>query len=323
MRRTLVALLVLLAPCVAGTEEFTLSATDMRGDTGLLEDFGPTGACWVGKNQLLVSDRRYTMLHLFDTEGRRFRYMEYPQKLGDANFNALCHWKADSYFVAGSHFHVKNHPRYVESRSVVLKFNLVGEQLVADPARVNYRPDQALRSSGFYGESSEQNGEITGLAFDAKHNRVFLSLSRCLAADGSVVVLEGKLDAFLARQPELELKPLKTGLKPGIDPRTGSEYNLTDLAYVPDKGLVLLLSSETNEGRNFGANQLWYLRGGFGPAHLLHKDLAAGNRGTALAVRPGPGRDEYEAVIVCDNNMEDSRIPSRMLHLRGLKLPTR
>jgi len=95
------------------------SINDMRGDMGLLEDFGPTGACWIGDNRVLVSDRRYTVFHIFDLEGRRFRFIDNPVKQGEANYSALSLWKDDRYFVTGSHYHVKNNPRFVENRSVI------------------------------------------------------------------------------------------------------------------------------------------------------------------------------------------------------------
>jgi hypothetical protein len=144
-----------------------------------------------------------------------------------------------------------------------------------------------------------------------------------MSKDGTVVLLEGRLDKFLAKAPDFELKFLKSDLKPGLDANTNTQYQLNDLAYVPDKGLVLLLSAETNESKQFGYNQVWFMKGGFGPAKLVLKDIAPGNRGAGIAVRNSKTKNQFDAVIVCDNNMEDSRIPSRILHLPGLRLPMR
>lgn len=319
MRTLLLSLLLLAPPAFCQTPAAQVS--DMRGDTGLLQDFGPTGAAWLDGDHLLVCDRRYNVFHIFDTNGRRYRLMDFEKKQGDANYDALCHWKGDQFFVAGSHYHTKNHPRYVENRSVIHRITVHGEELGPDSGKENYRPDVALRSSGFYGESSEQNGEVTGIAFDTRHNRFFLSMDRCLNHDGTVVVLEGRLDDFLARKADMKLKPLPTGIKPATDPATGTPYGVTDLAYVPNKGLLLLLSpSPREEGARFGTNQIWYLRGGFGPAKSLMQDVAPGNHATGLAIRPANNKDEYEAALVCDNAMEDTHVPSRLVILRGMKL---
>ncbi len=324
MRKTLVSLLLLITlPFVGAAEEFNLKASDMRGDMGLLEDFGPTGAVFLNDGKVLVCDRRYTVFHIFDTDGRRFRFLDHPQKMGEANFSGLCWWKDNRYFVTGSHYHFKNNTRFVENRSIMHQIILLNEQLDPDSGKDNYHPDTALRATGYYGQSTETPGEITGMACDPKHNRIFFAFDKCLAKDGTLVLFEGPLDKFLARSNDFDLKFVKTDLKPAVDPATSTPYDLTDIAYVPDKGLVLLLSAEGNEGKQFGSNQLWFLKAGFGPARLVQKDLAPGNRGAGLAVRPGSKADEYEAAVVCDNAMEDSRIPSRMLYLRGIRLPMR
>lgn len=323
MRKTLCALWLTLAGLsgLAWSEE--IKASDMRGDMGLLEDFGPTGAAWLPDGKVFVCDRRYTVFHIFDVDGRRYRFLDHPQKMGEANFSGLCHWKDNRFFVTGSHYHIKNNPRFVENRSVMHQIILQPEQLDPESGKENYRPDTALRASGFYGESVETPGEITGMAFDVKQNRVFFGFDKCLAKDGTVVLLEGPLDKFLAKAPDFSLKFLKSDLKPAVDANTSTQYQLSDLAYVPGKGLVLLLSADTNEAKQFGYNQLWFMKGGFGPAKLVLKDIAPGNRGSGLAVRPSAVKDEFEAVVVCDNNMEDSRIPSRLLVIKGLRLPMR
>ncbi|MFN8612343.1 MAG: hypothetical protein U0931_32655 [Vulcanimicrobiota bacterium] len=323
MRKTLVGLLLLaVLPWACTAEEFSVKASDMRGDMGLMEDFGPTGAVFLPDGKVLVSDRAYTVFHIFDTEGRRFRFLDHPQKMGEANFSGLCWWKDNRYFVTGSHYHIKNNTRFVENRSIMHQIILQSEQLDPESGKENYHPDTALRSSGFYGESCENPGEISGLAMDPKHNRVFFSFDKCLAKDGTVVLFEGQLDKFLARSNDFDLKFIKTDLKPGVDPATGTQYDLTDIAYVPEKGLVMLLSAVGNEGKQFGSNQIWFMKAGFGPAKLVHKDLCPGNHGSGMAIRATKG-DEYEAAIVCDNAMDETRIPSRMLYLRGLRLPMR
>ena len=323
MRRMLLGLLLMAATLPGIGQAQEIKTSDMRGDMGLMEDFGPTGACWLSDGKVLVCDRRYTVFHIFDTDGRRYRFLDDPQKLGEANFSAICHWKDNRYFVTGSHYQFKNNTRYVESRSVIQEISLQNEQIDPESGKDNYHPDTALRASGFYGESVDTPGEITGMAMDPKHNRIFFGMDKCLAKDGTVVLLEGPLDKFLARSRDFELKFLKSGLKPAIDANTNNPYQLSDLAYVPDQGLVLLFSAETNESKQFGYNQVWFMKGGFGPAKPVLKDIAPGNRGSGIALRPGAKKGEYEAVVVCDNNMEDSRIPSRIIYIPSLHLPMR
>jgi hypothetical protein len=179
MKKFLLGLCLMTALGPGWVQAEEVKAADMRGDMGLLEDFGPTGVVWMEDGKVLVCDRRYTVFHIFDTEGRRYRFLDHPQKMGEANFSALCHWKDNRYFVTGSHYHFKNSTRFVENRSIMHQIILQTEQLDPESGKENYRPDAALRSSGFYGESVESPGEITGIAMDVKHNRVFFGMDKC------------------------------------------------------------------------------------------------------------------------------------------------
>lgn len=296
---------------------------DMRGDEGVLEDFGPRGAVFTPQGQILVCDRRYPVFHLFDLQGRRFRLLNHPQSVPEVNYNGLCSLKENQFLAMGSHWHEKNNTRYVSDRSWLHLMELSGEQFTPESGKVNLTPDRALRATGYFGESVKQPMEMTGIAADPKHNRIFICGSRNLSPQGDVLVFEGKLDLFLAQSKEFKLDLMKTSLKPEVEPSLGVPFFVSDMQYVPDKGLVLLLTSGTNDNRQFGSSQLWYMRGGFGPAKLLKKELAPGNRATGLAIRPINDKGDYQVVLVCDNNMEDSRIPSRMVVLPSIRFPVK
>lgn len=314
--------LAFTAPVVA--EDFAVKSYDMRGDMGVLQDFGPRGVCWMPDGQLLVADRRYTVFHIFDTQGRRFLYMSHPDsKQPEAYYNGMCVMPDGKYLVAGSHYHVKNNPRYVTAHSVIHLMKIEGEAFSADSGKVNYSPDTALRKTGYYGDSADQHLEISGIAVDAPGNRVFLACTHPMMPDGTFTIFEGKLDKFQLRSDDFQLEVVKTGLVPPIDTNLMTPYLLSDITYVPNKGLVLLLASQSSTESTFGDNQIYFMKGGFGPAKLVQKDLAKGNRATGIAVRPGKVEDEYEAAIVCDNKMEDTKVPSRLLMLQGLRFPQR
>lgn len=291
-------------------------ASVLRGDTGILRDIAPSGAAWVGDDMVMVSDARANVFHVFDLNGRRYQYSSHPRKLGGTHFNALCAAGDGVYFTSGSHWHDKNNTRFLENRSVMHRLTWGEDGLGADSGRENLSPDTALRATGLYGESTPEHGEITGMAMDAASNRVFFSMDRCLDPQGNLIVLEGKLDQFLAHSPEFALQTLKTGLRPGLDATTGQPYELTDLAYVPDQGLVLLLASENSAGDSFGSNQLWFMPGAQGPAEEVARDLAPGNHATGLAARMDGGR--LKSVLVCDNHSA----PSRLVVLDSLTLPS-
>lgn len=323
MRKLVTACLLAGMTALAGAEDFSAKVSDMRGDGGLLRDFGPTGAVWVDKDNVFVCDRRYTTFHIFDTNGRRFRLVDNPRRMGEVNFNGMCGDQGNDFFVTGSHYHVKNNPRYLETRSAIYKMTLHGEELDKSSAKDNYRPDRALRASKYYGESSPQHAEVTGIAFDRANNRVFFAFDRCLNEQGEMLVMDGRLDKFLERSDSFELTVLKTGLVPEADSVTGQPYRLSDIAYLPGKGLVLLTCSQSEDGRRYGTNQLWFMKDGVSGARLAQKDIAIGNRATGLAIRPSETEGEYQAALVCDNDMEFTQIPSRMVYLRGLRLPMR
>ncbi|MEW6284308.1 MAG: hypothetical protein AB1758_37180 [Candidatus Eremiobacterota bacterium] len=311
----LVTILV-LAPMLAARAQ---GPVDLRGDSGLLMELKPTGVVWYGPDQLLVCDERFNDFHIFDLQGRRFKLLEYPRNLPIACYSALTPLDDKVYLAAGSHYHDKNNVRYVNARAVIHRAAVSYESLDPSTGETNWSPDRALRTTGNFGESPRHQLYLQGLAIDPKQKRVFFGVSRPLTDQGTILIYEGKLDPFLARDKDFELKELKTDLKPALDPATGTPYHLADLTYVPGEGLLILLASQAPGGKSFGSSQLWMLRGGFAPPKLILKDIAPGNRGAGVAVRKEKDR-LYTVAITFDNDPEETQIPSRLLILPGVKI---
>lgn len=293
---------------------------DMRSDEGVMMDFRPTGAVWLGPDRLLVCDKVWNDFHIFDLSGRRYKLLSFPVRARPiAEFNCLTPLDETNYLVAGSHYHEKNRVRYVSARSVVFRMWLEGEELSRNSAEDDYEPDRALRATGNFGESTKSPLELTGMGVDLKQKRIFFGVSHPLSSRDTILVYEGNLDRFLARDKNLELKEIKTDLKPELNPTTGTPYYLADMAYVQGEGLLLLLTSQGADGKTFGGSQLWMLRGAFPPPKLIMKDIAPGNRAAGLAVRHIKDR-QYDIAITFDNDPGLTLVPSRLLVLPGVKL---
>ncbi len=324
--RLLLLLVLLFAPAWGQTPEIY----EMRSDQGIMEDFGPTGAAWMPDGHVFVTDRRYNLFHVFDTQGRRFRALDYPLTRGSAvcNYSGVGRLNDQVMYAIGPHAAKQNDVRFLTARSVVHKVQLISEgKFSEDSCQVNLDPDTAFAATGYYGESvpKEKRILVSGLTMDPKHNRVFVACARPLAPDGTVLILQGQLDKFIAADKSFTFEVLKTGLKPETDPATGQPYFLSDIEYVEDKGIVMLMTSFSGEDltdqMHFGSNQLWFLKGGLAPAKPILKGFAPGNRATGLSLKPEGDKWKYTAVIVCDNDMEDTKIPSRMVLLKGIQLP--
>lgn len=293
---------------------------DFRSDEGVMMDFRPTGVAWLGPDRLLTCDKRWNDFHIFDLAGRRYKLMSFPVRSRPlAHFSCLTPLDESSWLVAGSHFHEKNHVRFLSARSVVFRMWLDGEELHRDSAADDYEPDRALRATGNFGASTKTPLELSAMAVDLKQKRIFMGVSKPLSSQGTILVYEGSLDRFLARDKNFELKELKTDLKPEVNPVTNTPYSLADMAYVPGEGLLLLLTSKGNDGRTFGGSQLWMLRGAFPPPRLVMKDIAPGNCAAGLAVRHIKERS-YDIAITFDNDPDETGIPPRLLVLPGVKL---
>lgn len=303
----------------AAAQPATPAVYDFRGPEGMLMEFRPSGAVWLDENRLFVVDNRFNAFGVFDTQGNRIRYIEHPQNLALAEYSAVAPLDDKTLFVTGSHYHEKNNTRYLYPRSVMHRLDLMGETVTASSADTNYSPDRALRATEYYGSSPKAQMQIQGLAIDQKHNRMWIGLSQPLAEDGTILIYQAPLDEFLERKETLEFERVKTEIKPEIEPACGTQFHLSDLVYVPDKGLVLLLTADADEGRRFCSNQIWFMKGGFGPAKLVGKEIAPGNRCTGIALWP-TDKWNFRVALVADNNPEETRIPSRLILLDALRL---
>lgn len=321
MRRLSVLLILTLLALVqaAALAVETDTPQDLRGDEGLLKDIRPTGAVFLAPDRILVSDARYNQFHVFDPTGRRYVRLDYPTNIPMPWYNGLAQLDDSSFLAMGSHYHEKNVTRFLTNRGVLHRYQLQGDSFTPDSGEVNYDPDTALRKTGHFGQTVQDPLEIGGLAVDPKQKRLFLGLSRPLGPDGTVTIYEARLPEVMARKRDLEFKDVKSKLVPPVEPALGEKFFLSDLAYVPGKGLLVLMASQSADGKRFGSNQLWFLRGGFGPAKMLAQEIAPGNRATGLAVRE-EAKGLYTLALVCDNDAEVTGIPSRILMMKGFKL---
>ncbi|MCA9795944.1 MAG: hypothetical protein KC910_29250 [Candidatus Eremiobacteraeota bacterium] len=302
--------LLILTLATAGADQ----VRDLRGDEGVLMDLRPTGVEWLSKDRLFVVDQRWNAMHIFDTEGRRFRFIEFPRMIGPAFYAGTAHYKDNEYYVTGNHYHEKNNQRYLQQRAVIHKVIINGEELGAGSVEENYSPDMALRKTRLFGSTPTQQMEISGIAMDEKHNRLFLGLARPLTEKGTILMLTGPLDEFLERKESMEFDLLDTGIKPPTEPACGTQFYLSDIEYVPDRGVVCLLTAEASGGHRFCSNQIWFLKGGFGPGKMIRQELAPGNRATGIALMK-VGDFDYKVAMVCDNDPEETKIPSRLIIL--------
>lgn len=324
--KTLAASTLVVAASFMGlaASQNVASVSDMRGDMGPLEDFGPRGACWLPDGHLFLADWRYTVFHIFDTAGRRYAFLKHPEpQVPEAHYDSMCSIGNNTYLAVGNHYHLNNNPRHLASRSVVHKMTLLGESFAPNSGKENYSPDNALRATGFYGDSAEKRLEITGTAADLKRNRIFFGCSQPTQPDGSILVLSGRLDKLLTKQEDMKLETVQTGLKPAIEPALGTHFFVSDLQYIADKGLAILMTSQDKDEKVFGSNQIWFLRDGDSTAKLVAKELVPGNRATAMAIRYEPKSKDFTAALICDNATEETKTPSRTVIVEHLALPSR
>lgn len=318
--RRLYLILTLLAVLSAGAlAAETDSPKDMRGDEGILMDLRPTGAIYLAPDRILIADSNNNQFHIFDPEGRRYLRLDLPRELPAPWYSGLASLEDQAFLVTGDHFHEKNVVRFVGAHSVVHRYVLEGERFSQDSAAVNYDPNIALRRTGLLGQTVKTPMKVEGIAVDSKQKRVFFGLSRPLDEEGSVRIFEARQEQVMGQDKHLELHDVKPQLTPDVEEAVGQRFHLSDLCYVPGKGLLVLLASQSSDGRRFGSNQIWFLPGGFGPARVVARDLAAGNRAAGLAVRED-GHNTYEMALTCDNDPERTGMPSRLVILKGIKL---
>ncbi len=311
---------IMLAPNVAYAQESTEvpeKLYDMRGDEGILENFRPSGLAFIAPDRVLVCDSADQRLHIFDTEGRRFKKLNIPRDLAPPNYTGMAKLSADNFLVIGSHHHENNYMRFLNARSVMHLYNLRGEMIADESASRDYDPIVALRKTGYLGEYAEKPMRVDGVAVDPSNNKIYIALSQPLEEDNSVIIYEGNLEEVLAHEKRTKLYQNNYGIFPRVDETTEQFYRVTDICHVPGRGLLILMASEKYGGYTFGANQLWFKPDDSDEAYLLAEDIAPGNYGAGLAVNP---RDNgsYDVAITFDNNPARTSTPSRFMILEGL-----
>ncbi|MGM9993066.1 MAG: hypothetical protein ACI376_09550 [Candidatus Bruticola sp.] len=291
---------------------------DMRGDDGVLMDFRPSGISFLSQNRLLVCDENSQQMHIFDTEGRRFRRLEVPRVFSQPRYTGLCNLEDNKFFVIGSHHHINNNTRFLWARGVLHYYELRGERFTDNSSVNNYDPDTAWRNTGFFGESAKQRLKVEGIACNPVDDALYFALSQPVNPDESVIVYKTSLNQVIEKKKKISFEVLKTNLKPGLDASLNEPFILTDIYYLQDKGLLFLLSSRTTDERFSGTSQIWYQPDGSEEARLVADEIAPGNFGSGLAAfKIG---NAYNIGIVFDNNPSQNDTPSRFMLLENVDI---
>ena len=289
---------------------------DMRGDDGVLKDFRPSALSFISRNRILVCDENSQQMHIFDTEGRRFRRLGVPRTFPQPRYTGLCNLEDGKFFVVGSHYHVNNNVRYLWARGVLHYYELRGERFTDNSAANNYDPEMAWRNTGYFGENAQQRLKVEGIACNPIDDALYFALSQPMNKDESVIIYKASLNQIIERKKKINFETLKTNLKPGLDSSLNEPFILTDIYYVQDKGLLFLLSSKTPDERFSGTSQIWYQPDGSEEARLVADNIAPGNFASGLAAyKVG---DNYNIGIVFDNNPAQNDTPSRFLLLEDV-----
>lgn len=289
---------------------------DMRGDDGVLKDFRPSALSFISRNRILVCDENSQQMHIFDTEGRRFRRLGVPRTFPQPRYTGLCNLEDGKFFVVGSHHHVNNNVRFLWARSVLHYYELRSERFTDNSTTTNYDPELAWRNTGYFGENAQQRLKVEGIACNPIDDYLYFALSQPLNKDESVIIYRTSLNQIIERKKKIKFEILKTNLKPGLDASLNEPFVLTDIYYVQDKGLLFLLSSKTPDERFSGTSQIWYQPDGSEEARLVADNIAPGNFGSGLAAyKVG---DNYNIGIVFDNNPGQNDTPSRFLLLEDI-----
>ena len=298
-------------------EEIPEQIYDMRGDDGILENFRPTGVCFLGPDRVLVCDGVDQRLHIFDTQGRRFKRLNIPIILPNPDYAGMTQLSQDNYLVIGSHHHINNDARFLNNRSLMHLYTLRGELVTGESATKDYDPITALRKTGYWGGYAKKHMRVDGIAAAPEANKLYIALSQPLEEDGSVLIYEGNLEEIMACDKRAKLSQHNYGIYPRVDEITDQHYQVTDICHVPERGLLILMSSVKHRGYTFGSNQLWFKPDDSEDAYLLAEDIAPGNFGAGLAVRANDN-GAYNVVITFDNNPGKTSTPARMMMLENI-----
>lgn len=291
---------------------------DMRGDDGVLMDFRPSGLAFLSRNRILVSDEANQQLHIFDTEGRRFRRLVIPRVLSQPRYSGLCNLEDNKFFVVGSHFHVNNNVRFLWARGVLHYYELRNERLTDNSAKNNYDPEMAWRNTGYFGENNNTHVKVEGIACNPVEDAIYFGVSQPVNKDESVLVYKASLNGIIERNKKLRFEVHPTNLAPGLDASINEPFILTDIFHVPDRGLLFLVSSKTADERTNGTSQIWFQADGSTEPRLIADGIAPGNFATGIAAyKVG---NTYNIGLVFDNNPAQNDIPSRFLLLEDVSI---
>lgn len=295
------------------------SLYDMRGDEGILREFRPSGLAFLSRDRILVCDENSQQLHIFDIEGRRFRKLDNPRALPQPRYTCLAPLGSDKYLVAGSHFHVQNNVRFLWARGVLHEYELHAERLTDESAGINYDPEMAWRNTGYFGENNkDKRMKLEGMAADKITDTLYFALSQPSNEDETAILYKVPLSQIMDRKKKIKLELLKTDLIPGLDSSINEPFAVTDICHVPDRGLLILVSSKSADERVMGTSQVWFQADGSDTARLIADGIAPGNFGTGIsALKMGDG---YSVGIVFDNNPSLTDIPSRFMILDDIAI---
>lgn len=292
---------------------------DLRGDDGVLRELRPSGVAFISPERLLICDSADQQLHIFDNEGRRFRRLVIPRKLSQPKYSGIALLSENKYLVVGDHYQNNNYTRFLRARSVLHQYELRSERFTDDSAKVNYDPEIALRNTGKWGENVLDNHmKIDGIACDPDNNFIYFALSQPLNKDESAIIYKAPLDQVLEKKSKIKLEVLDLGLVPGLDSSLNEPFVVTDISYVPHKGLLILTSSKTADERFNGSSQIWFAGDGSDTVRLVAEEIAPGNFAAGIAAIEDNGL--YNIAVVFDNNPQLNDTPSRLMVINGIEL---
>lgn len=291
---------------------------DMRGDDGVLMDFRPSGLTFLSPHRVLICEENNQQLHIFDTEGRRYRRLNNPRNISQPRYTGIANTEKNKYLTVGSHYHINNNVRFVWARSVLHNYELRGEIFTDNSADKNLDPEFAWRNFGHYGENTKDPLKVEGIACDKAHDTVYFALSHPVNDDESVRIVKAPLSQIMEQRKKISFENVNTNLVPGLDDSINELFVLTDISYVPDKGLLILISSRTPDERKAGTSQIWFKPEGVDSARLIADNIAPGNFATGVAAISNGSN--YNVGIVFDNNPAQNDTPSRFLFLENIDL---
>ena len=305
-------------PSASAPTQEELPLYDLRGDDGVLMNFRPTGISFLSRDRVVICDGNSPQLHIFDVEGRRFRRLAEPRTMSQPRYTGLCNLEDNKFFVVGSHHHVQNNVRFLWARGVLHYYELRNERFTDNSAETNYDPELAWRRTGFFGENAKERLRVEGVTCDQVSDSLYFALSQPVNPDESVLIYRISLQDVINRKKRLRFETLPTSLIPGLDPTINEPFVLTDIFHVPDRGLLLLVSSKTPDERRAGTSQIWFQPDGSSQARLVADNIAPGNFASGIAAYQVGAT--YNLGLIFDNDPELTTTPSRFLLLEDISL---